>query len=1096
MISNRANVSAKIPEAGQLVRVRTRTYLVEAVDHLGGVGTQVRLACLDDDAQGQQLEVIWEIELDAQILDGEAWQSIGKKGFDSPRFFSAYMHTLRWNCVTATDPRLFQAPFRAGIRIDAYQLEPLRKALLLPRVNLFIADDVGLGKTIEAGLIASELLLRRRVREVIVACPPSMLQQWKDEMEARFGLTFEILDRAYLERVRQERGYGVNPWTTFPRFLISHKLLIDENYTGPLRDWLDNFRPGSLFIFDEAHHAAPSSGVRYAIDSRITRAIRDLAHRFEHRLFLSATPHNGHSNSFSALLELLDDQRFTRGVKVLKSNLEGVMVRRLKEDLRQIVGGFPKREICQIDLSDLSCDTPELKLSKLLDEYRQVRQSRMAGATRRKQAEAALIISHLQQRLLSSVEAFARTLAVHRRTMERIWAGELEPSKRGETPGNERSLHLELLKGLDSDDERSQLPEDEQQSLVDYEVESITVATAEIGSASDINREKALLDEMQRVAEEGRALADARVRYLVDWIRQNMCPGVYLPGAASPKPGAKWTDLRLLIFTEYEDTRRYLAGMLRSAIADTDLEEYRIEVYHGPTPPDKREAIKRAFNLPPDEHPVRILIATDAAREGINLQAHCQQVFHFDVPWNPSRLEQRNGRIDRKLQPSPVVYCHYFVYTQRPEDRILQALVRKTETIRRELGSLAQVLESRLSQSLLAAGIRHDEIEKLEAEIADADLDANKRATAEEELEASRERQDDLLKQIDSLRNRINAARKWIGLDTDQFRDALSCSLELLGTEPLKPTAAPDGGSARYIFPNLDTRHGADPTWASTLDTLRVPPEDGKPNFQWRRQSPLRPVVFDAPEGIDDGIVQLHLSHRVTQRLLGRFLTQGFIHHDLSRACLTQTSDAIPRVVLIGRLSLYGPGAMRLHEEILTLTARWIEPANRNKPLAPYAREAEAKTLDLLEEAFLPTARGKIPEVIAARLQKSIPHDIEELLPHLERRGQEAKDDAEARLAERGRIEADAIRKVLEDQKRRVEIELGRTEPLQLALDFQDFDDNERRQLESNRRYWQKWLVNVEGDLRREPERVRGFYQVTSYRIEPVGLAYLWPVTG
>jgi superfamily II DNA or RNA helicase len=1095
-MSSSANVSKKIPEAGQLVRVRTRTYLVEAVDHSGGVGTQARLACLDDDAQGQQLEVIWEIELDAQILDGEAWQSIGKKGFDSPRFFSAYMHTLRWNCVTATDPRLFQSPFRAGILIDAYQLEPLRKALLLPRVNLFIADDVGLGKTIEAGLIASELLLRRRVREVVVACPPSMLQQWKDEMEARFGLTFEILDRAYLERVRQDRGYGVNPWTTFPRFLISHKLLIDENYTGPLRDWLDNFRPGSLFVFDEAHHAAPSSGVRYAIDSRITRAIRDLAHRFEHRLFLSATPHNGHSNSFSALLELLDDQRFTRGVKVLKSNLEGVMVRRLKEDLRQIVGGFPKREICQIDLSGLSSDTPELKLSKLLDEYRQVRQSRMAGATKRKQAEAALLISHLQQRLLSSVEAFARTLAVHRRTMERIWAGELAAPNRGETPANERALPLDLLKGLDSDDDRSQLPEDEQQSLVDYEVESVTAATAEIGSAADTKREKALLDEMQQVAEEGRGVPDARMRYLVDWIRQNMCPGVCLPGEASPKPGAKWTDLRLLIFTEYEDTRRYLAEMLRSAIADTDLDEYRIEVYHGPTPPDKREAIKHAFNLPPDEHPVRILIATDAAREGINLQAHCHHVFHFDVPWNPSRLEQRNGRIDRKLQPSPVVYCHYFVYTQRPEDRILQALVRKTETIRRELGSLAQVLESRLSQSLLAAGIRHDEIEKLEAEIADAELDANKRATAEEEFEASRERQDDLFKQIDSLRNRISAAKKWIGLDTDQFRDALSCSLELLGAEPLKPIPNPNGGSARYVFPNLDTRHGADPTWAGTLDTLRVPPKDGKANFQWRRESPLRPVVFDAPEGIDDDIVQLHLSHRVTQRLLGRFLTQGFIHHDLSRACLTQTSDAIPRVVLIGRLSLYGPGAMRLHEEILTLTARWIEPANRNKPLTPYAREAEAKTLDLLEEAFLPNARGKIPEVIAARLQKSIPRDIEELLPHLERRGQEAKEDAEAKLSERGRIEADAIRKVLEDQKRRVEIELGRTEPLQLSLDFQDFDDNERRQLESNRRYWQKWLVNVEGDLRREPERVRGFYQVTSYRIEPVGLAYLWPVTG
>ena len=125
--------------------------------------------------------------------------------------------------------------------------------------------------------------------------------------------------RSILTRVRQERGYGVNPWTTHTRFLVSHRLLIDEAYTATLRDWLGDFRPGSLLILDEAHHAAPSSGAKYAIDSKITRAVRDLAARFEHRLFLSATPHNGHSNSFSALLEILDPQRFCRGVAATSS---------------------------------------------------------------------------------------------------------------------------------------------------------------------------------------------------------------------------------------------------------------------------------------------------------------------------------------------------------------------------------------------------------------------------------------------------------------------------------------------------------------------------------------------------------------------------------------------------------------------------------------------------------------------------------------------------------------------------------------------------------------------------------------------------------
>ena len=100
---------------------------------------------------------------------------------------------------------------------------------------------------------------------------------------------------------RRERGYATNPWATHTRFLISHRLLIDEQYAGPMRDWLGGFRPGSLLILDEAHHAAPAGGSRYAIDSKITRAIRDLAPRFEHRLFLSATPHNGHPNSFAAL---------------------------------------------------------------------------------------------------------------------------------------------------------------------------------------------------------------------------------------------------------------------------------------------------------------------------------------------------------------------------------------------------------------------------------------------------------------------------------------------------------------------------------------------------------------------------------------------------------------------------------------------------------------------------------------------------------------------------------------------------------------------------------------------------------------------------
>ena len=165
------------PEVGDLVRVRSRRWLVEEVirPEQTRQSPVVRLACADDDAQGQSLEVFWSYELDRQILKEEGWQNLAAKGFDAPRQFAAFLHTLRWNCVTATDPNLFQAPFRAGIKIDAYQMEPLRKALRLPRVNLFIADDTGLGKTIEAGLIARELLLRKKAKTIVVATPPSVL---------------------------------------------------------------------------------------------------------------------------------------------------------------------------------------------------------------------------------------------------------------------------------------------------------------------------------------------------------------------------------------------------------------------------------------------------------------------------------------------------------------------------------------------------------------------------------------------------------------------------------------------------------------------------------------------------------------------------------------------------------------------------------------------------------------------------------------------------------------------------------------------------------------------------------------------------------
>ena len=1108
-----ATLPERAPRVGELVQVRSRRWLVEEVvdSAVPGESPRVRLACADDDAPGQWLEIFWNHEPDRRIAAAEDWADLASRGFDPPRRFAAFFHTLRWHCTTATDPHLFQAPFRAGIRIDAYQMEPLRKALRLPRVNLFIADDTGLGKTIEAGLIARELLLRRKVNVIVVAAPPSVLEQWKSELDERFGLVFELLDRGYVSRMRRERGFGVNPWRTHSRFLVSHNLLVDAAYADPLREWLGPMRPGSLLILDEAHHAAPSSGGHYGIETKFTRAMRDLGGRFEHRLFLSATPHNGHSNSFSTLLELLDPYRFTRGVKVRgRRALDDVMVRRLKEDVRQFQDGFPRRVIERIKIAGLPDDAPELVLSRLLDEYRTAREQRHRSASGRARAAAGLLVVGLQQRLLSSIEAFARSLTAHRATVERQWRAAAgggdadraaDPRPRAGGPPTEESPaggkpDDPFLTPPDADDERGAWDDGEIEAEENERIAALTraaeTATPSAADAPLPERERRLLDRMQQTADRSRCLPDAKTRRLIDWIRANLCPD--LPPFGDSPAGAppRWHDRRVLIFTENRrGTKRYLRDVLEQAVEGTDRAEERIETIDGLTGGARRREIQRRFNADPARDPLRILLATDAAREGLNFQAHCTDLFHFDLPWNPGRIEQRNGRIDRKLQPAPEVRCHYFVLPQRAEDRVLEVLVRKTETIKTELGSLSKVIDDDVERRLNAGGIRHRDAERLAREIDAADVDAERRRLAEDELEAARGRRDALHEQVERCRELLDRSRQWVGFEAAPFRDALSCSLDLLGADPLRP--GPDRhGNPVWTFPPLDRRAAADPSWTATLDTLRAPRKTDQKLADWRRDAPIRPVVFDDPGVLGDDTVHLHLGQRVAQRLLARFRAQGFVYQDLSRACLAQAADAIPRVILLGRLALYGRGAERLHEEIVPVAARWTEPARRTGPLKAYAREAEARTLDLLDRSL--GRPGAPPETVRRRLLASAPGDIKELLPQLEPRAAELADAAVDKLRRRGGQEARSLRETLERQRTRVRDELRRHDEGggQMALAF---SPEEQRQLEADVRAWKLRLTQFDQDLDREPDRIRAFYEVRARRVEPVGLVYLWPET-
>jgi hypothetical protein len=1033
-----------LPRRGDIVVVRHRQYLVDAV-HAAPAGpdaTRVSLIGLDDDNQGRRTDVLWELELGARVLDQRA-ELLGEvERLDPPRTFGAYYNALRWNRVTATDARLFQAPFRAGVKLMLHQLTPLKRALDLPRANLFIADDVGLGKTIEAGLVLQELLLRNQVELVVIIAPASVCPQWQREMATRFGLGFELYNRAFVQRRRQDRGFGVNPWLTHARFVISYQTLRRPEYEAPLHAMLAEGERKTLLILDEAHTAAPASSSRYAVPSDTTRVIQQLAPRFDHRLFLSATPHNGHSNSFSTLLSLLDRQRFTRGVKADPRALEQIMVRRLKSDLRALdqADGFPEREVLALSLA--TREAPELELARLLAEYTALAAPR-SGRDR-------LVFVNLQKRLLSSVNAFARTLEAHARS---IGLGDDEHAP--EPPPS--------IDAIDDDED------------VDDEVRDIAEVAADAARArrlAPIPDARALVASMLSLARRHREAPDAKLAALMGWIRTNQCAAAGLPDASKKTLG--WTDRRVIVFTEYGDTKNYLLDQLTRALGHTQDGEERVMTFHGGMSDAQRDLVQRAFNGAPAEHPVRILIATDAAREGLNLQAFCADLFHYDVPWNPARMEQRNGRIDRALQPAKVVRCHYFVYEHRPEDRVLATLVAKIGTIQKELGSLAAVVLDDVERAL-ARGIDGGTLSVLEG----VDADEVRVAVVTDELEQHRDR-GKLKRDLDD-NDRIRAtSQKVIDFDPDLLRETLDVALELAGASGLAP--ADGAGEGAWTLPDLPA------AWQRTLDTIRPPRERDEELWDWRVRPPL-PVVFTPPDVMTEDVAHLHLSHPVTQRLLSRFLAQGFSARDLSRVTALHAEVARPAVLALGRLSLFGPGAARLHDELIAIGAWWDED-KRGSKLRALGDKDTAALRGALEVCLHERAPKPLPQAIAKGLVAGAGDDFAGLWPAIRDEADAEQDRAVKMLSARAKAEAEAMRTLLANQEKAIGAELGARRQTTLALEF---DVRERSAYEADTRAMEVRLGEIAAEREHEPAKIEAQYQVALRRLSPVGLVYLWP---
>lgn len=869
-----------IPEPGQLVEVRRRQWVVTDVS--GGAfsssnnGNQhlVGLSSLDEDSMGEEIQVVWQVEAGAQILEKAGLPSI--TGWDSDDRLEAFLDAVRWGAVTNADRSFLQAPFRSGITIEDYQLDPLVRAVEMARVNLLIADDVGLGKTIEAGLVIQELLVRHRARTVFVVCPASLQVKWQAEMQEKFGLEFRIVDTEYVKRLRRERGIHVNPWTSYPRLVTSMDWMKSGEGFRLLKDVLPPHmtypRKFDILVVDEAHNVAPASASKYALESQRTRLIRALAPHFNHRLFLSATPHNGYQESFTSLLELLDDQRFARTVMPDEKQLHRVMVRRLKSDIVDTNGKpvFPVRKLqcLEIDYSE-----EERQIHSLLGKYTADRSKTVKGT--RFEYGTDFVHMLLKKRLFSSPMAFALTLAKHRETLERG-----KPKSDRDTM-DDRILRKAILKTEEeySDDSLVEAAQNEAVEVVGELAPPLTF------------EQRDMLDRLSAWAEKARNRADAKATAIIDWLESHL------------KTDGRWNGKRVILFTEYRATHSWLQQILTANGFGGD----RLQYLHGSILPEVRESVKAAFQAHPDISPVRILLATDAASEGIDLQNHCNYLIHVEIPWNPNVMEQRNGRIDRHGQKEDAVFIWHPVgkgFSTRTVDRsvkpgdvagdheYLMRAVLKIDTIREDLGSVGPVIARQIEEAML--GKRSD----LDTALAETNAaKARKFVAAEKRLQ----------ERIARLHEKLMEAKNDFHLSPEHISRAVEVALALAEKPALKPLdSAKSEKSGVFEVPILPG------SWGRATEGLEHP-----------HTRVRRPITFDheIAKGRDD-VVLAHLNHRLVQMCL-RLLREEIWKLDdvkrLHRVAIRTVPDTelgVPVVAVWSRLVITGGDHRRLHEEL------------------------------------------------------------------------------------------------------------------------------------------------------------------------------------
>lgn len=1022
------------PAPGQLVEVRRRQWVVADID-AAGLSFEfptpqhcVTLSSIDEDGLGEELEVIWEIEPGAQVIERAGLPSI--TGQDDSDVLDAFLDAVRWGAATNADRGFLQAPFRSGVSIEDFQLDPLVRAIDMARVNLLIADDVGLGKTVEAGLVIQELLLRHRARTVLIVCPASLQEKWRVEMLEKFGLDFRVVDTDYIKRLRRERGIHTNPWTSHPRLITSMDWAKGGEGLRAMRDVLPPHvghpRKFDLLVVDEAHNVAPSAGAHYALESQRTRFVRAIGPHFQHRLFLTATPHNGYTESFTSLLELLDDQRFARNILPDENRLSQVMIRRLKSDLVD-ADGNPLYARRTLQALEVPYTAEEREVHRKLDDY---------CASREKDAEnagngfgTAFVNRLLKKRLLSSPAAFASTLEKHVTSLSEARPAKLDTMA-------ERILHKAILK---ADEDYA-----DDGDVENAQAEAVEEATRR--SMPLTPEQRATLDHLRAWAQRARNQADSKAQAILHWI------SAYL------KPDGQWNDRRVILFTEYRTTHQWMHQIL----ASHGFGGERLGLLHGGLSQEEREPIKAAFQASPQDSPVRILLATDAASEGIDLQNHCNRLIHLEIPYNPNVMEQRNGRIDRHGQREKEVLIWHPVdgggangasVGGHGED-ILRAL-RKLDSMRADMGSVNPVIAPQMS------GVIEGSLKDLDTRLAEARI-----ARAKNFVRAERE----LKERVAKLHERLLTTKQDFHLTPDHVLMAVKTGLSLAGRPPLEPVelaGAPSGSVFR--MPALSG------SWARCLQGLRHP-----------HTQKIRPITFDhaIASGRDD-IVLVHLNHRLVQMCLRLLRAEIWARDDvkkLHRVTIRTMPDALvdgPAVVIVSRLVVTGGNHHRLHEE-LTVSGGYLRDQSFRR------EEGVTRVQQWLDESKPIAAALPLFDALRVRFDRQ----QEAILKAVDARSKERLRYLTNTLQTRKQQEIEDIGTVLDELEKAIQSELKKGEqPEQLAL----FTEDERTQLHRDIAALEARLARIPGERQMETQAIESRYAKLDDRTFPVAVIFVVP---